>query len=145
MTPRAERARPSGYSEGSLRHGTDKASLSVAPDNSPPYPGGEPQCGVPGTQDRQLKLRSRGDRVVAVMEQPDSNDEFNGVDFQCPKCGATLDRYQPSCPHCGSDLEGEFSATYRPAASPVAKTVALVILVGGILIPLVALLVYVLS
>ena len=74
-----------------------------------------------------------------------TSDEFDGIGFECPQCGTALDAYCENCPACGCALGEQFSATYRPAASRAAKTVAFVVLLFGVAIPLVVLLWYLLS
>ncbi|MGB2987679.1 MAG: zinc ribbon domain-containing protein [Phycisphaerae bacterium] len=70
-----------------------------------------------------------------------TNDEFAGIEFECPQCGTVLDRHHEHCPHCGRALDEEFYATYRLPASPVVKIIAFVFLIGALLVAL-ALLVY---
>ena len=66
-----------------------------------------------------------------------ANDEFAGIEFKCPQCEATLDRYREQCPRCGQALGEEFCATYRPPpAPPVVKAIAWILLAVIILIPL---------
>ena len=72
------------------------------------------------------------------MEQP--RDDFSGIEFDCPQCGATLDGYHERCPHCDCALDEEFCAKYRPASSTAAKVLAIILLVGGVMIPLALLL-----
>jgi hypothetical protein len=67
------------------------------------------------------------------METP--NDEFTGMEFQCPQCKTQLDEYQETCPQCGRELGDEFCATYRPAVPTAVRIVAGVLLFGVILVP----------
>ena len=73
-----------------------------------------------------------------------TNDEFAGIDFECPHCGTALNRYHERCPHCDHALDEEFCATYRSRPSVLVKVIAVVFLVGGVLIPLVLILGYLL-
>lgn len=66
--------------------------------------------------------------------------ESDGLSFECPQCGASLDQMLEQCPHCGNVLGDEFSATYRPPIPPAVRAIALVLLVVAFLIPLVLLL-----
>ena len=72
------------------------------------------------------------------MEPPD--DDLSSVEFECPRCGTSLEQFSEVCPECGCPLNEEFCATYRPATPKAIKTVALILLLGLILIPLGALL-----
>ena len=84
-----------------------------------------------------------GSRTVAVTMEPPS-DGFAEIEFKCPYCGTPLDRYHEKCPHCGEELGEEFSAMYRPAPSPVARVIALLILIVVVLIPLAAVVLFLL-
>ena len=72
------------------------------------------------------------------MESP--NDEFSGIEFECPQCRTALDRYYEACPHCGHALGDEYCARFRLPASRAVKIIALLLLVIGVLIPLAGLL-----
>ena len=66
-----------------------------------------------------------------------AGNEFTGIEFKCPQCGAGMDRYHQQCPQCGTALDEEFSATYRPPPAPPAiKIIAWILLASIILIPL---------
>ncbi len=66
----------------------------------------------------------------------ETTDEFAGVEFACPSCGETLDRFHETCPACGCGLSDEYCATYRPRIPVAVKIIAIVFLVGLFLVPL---------
>ncbi len=68
------------------------------------------------------------------MERP--NNEFSGMEFQCPQCRAYLESYQEACPHCGRQLEDEFCATYRPTIPIAVRIMAGLLLLAVILVPI---------
>jgi len=84
------------------------------------------------------------DAREAALREPET-DEPVGIDFQCHQCGAVFDRYHERCPGCGDPLGSEFSATYRSPPSPVAKAIAFIVLIGGVLTMLMLLLCYLAS
>ena len=84
-------------------------------------------------------------RAKGTVAGESKADAPAGVEFECPWCGAELDRYHDQCPHCGQALDEEFCATYHPSGSPLAKIIALIVLGGGALTLLVLLLGYLLS
>ena len=77
------------------------------------------------------------------MDPPD--DEFGGIEFECPGCGTALERFHEDCPECGRALGEEFCALYRPPVSVAARVMALILLVALVLPTLVLLLWYIFS
>lgn len=71
------------------------------------------------------------------MQGPD--DEFAGIEFTCPRCGAVIKRFGELCPDCGHELGDQFSATFRPPVPKAIKIIAFVFL-GGLVLMLLALL-----
>ena len=67
------------------------------------------------------------------METP--NDEFSGMELQCPGCKGRLETYQDTCPQCGRELDDEFCATYRPAVPTAVRIVAGLLLLVVIAVP----------
>ena len=71
-------------------------------------------------------------------------DDYEGIEFSCDRCGASLDQDQEECPKCGGALDGQFSATYRPRRSTLAKVMACGLLIVFVVIPLIVALVFLL-
>jgi transcription initiation factor IIE alpha subunit len=63
----------------------------------------------------------------------DAGDDFEGIEFSCPMCGAALGGYVRHCPECGADLAELYSARYRPKTSRAMRAIAFIAL-GGIVV-----------
>ena len=74
----------------------------------------------------------------------DAQDDFAGIEFNCPVCGAAFKQYVPQCPQCGADLADLYSASYQPETSRSMRVIAAVALLCIVLLLVLALVAYLL-